>query len=204
MIATSTKKEARAGDTVTIEYTLMLDDGTVYYSSIGGEPLKATLGQGMLIPGFEDEVIGMRVGETRTFTLPPEKAYGNYRPEMIGTFDRSMLPEGVEPEIGKQIQANLKDGTQTMAVITSFTDTTVTLDANHPLVGQTLTFDIKLLAIENPAPARRNNQAYLSWIIFALGASTIGFILFNRRTLRGSIGARRGARVKSAHYKSSP
>jgi len=192
----SAKQVVREGDAISVDYVLTLEDGTVYYSSIGNEPLNATLGQGQLIPGFEEQMIGMRVGETRTFTLPPEKAYGNYLPEMVGTFDRNRLPEGVEPEIGKQIQANLKDGTQTVAIITPFTNTTITLDANHPLAGQTLTFQIKLLKIdENPA---LHSQSFTNagWIVFILGVLAVGFAIFYHKNALSSVGSRRSVRPR--------
>lgn len=189
-----TKKVVREGATVTLDYVLMLDDGTVYYSSIGNEPLQAILGQGQLLPGFEEQVIGMQVGEIRTFTLPPEKAYGSYRPDMVGTLDRSQLAAGVEPEIGKQVQTELKDGTPTLAIITSFTDTTVTLDANHPLAGQNLTFQIKLLKIdENPMPESPMGPATYSLGIFILGVVVLGFAVFHRQNSRSSTVMRRNA-----------
>jgi peptidylprolyl isomerase len=175
LILPSAKQRVRTGDRVTMDFTLTLEDGTVYDSSIGQDPLQVIVGQGQLLPAFEDELAGMRVGESKTFTLPPEKAYGNYRPEMIGTFDRSMLPEGMEPEIGKQIQAKLKDGTQLVAVITSFTDTSVTLDANHPLAGQTLTFDIELLGIGNIITPASPYPTILGWLILASGAMVFAF-----------------------------
>jgi len=181
LVIPSAKQAVTQADTVTVNYALKLEDGTVYYSSIGHEPLNAALGQGKLLPAFEEELIGMHVGETKTFTLPPEKAYGNYRPEMVGTFDRSRLPEGVEPEIGKQIQANLKDGTQTIAVIVSFTDTTVTLDANHPLAGETLIFDVDLLAIgEDSVTGKANSLMVTRRWLPEVGLLALVFVFFRR------------------------
>lgn len=185
LILSIAKQGVRNSDTVTVNYLLKLNDGTVYASSQGSGPLKATLGQGELIPGFEEQVLGMQVGESKTFTLPPEEAYGVYNPDLVGTVDRTKLPEGMEPKVGTQLQTELKDGTKTTVVITSFTDTTVTVNANHPLAGQALTFQIKILKI-NKAPAldTSKSQGYFSWILILLGLSAIGFILFNSRKAR--------------------
>jgi len=189
-----TKKVVQTGATVTLDYVLKLDDGTVYYSSIGNEPLHVTLGEGKLLPGFEEQVIGMQVGDIRTFILPPEKAYGAYRPDMVGTLDRSQLAAGMEPEIGKQVQTELKDGTPTLATITSFTDTTVTLDANHPLAGQNLTFQIKLLKIDqNPMLNRPMSPVTYSLAIFILGVAVLGLAVFYRRKMRSPVIVRRNA-----------
>ena len=193
-----TAKKVKAGDSITISYTLTLDDGTVYYTSPGDKPLKATLGKSILLPSFEEQLIGMRVGESKTFTLPPDKAYGWYRPDLVGTLDRSWLPEGVEPKVGKQLETELRDGTKAIAVITDFTETTLTLDANHPLVGQNLTFSIELLEIgENPTMINRNNSTVLSSILFALGALILGLVIFSRMRWPGSVIKRRNARPRS-------
>lgn len=197
----SARQVVREGDSVTINYTLTVKGEVVYDSSIGSEPLEVTLGQGTLLPAFEEELIGMRIGDTRHIILPPEKAYGNYRPEMIGTFDRSRLPEGVEPEIGKQIQANLKDGTQVIAVITSFTDTTVTLDANHPLAGQTLNFDVELLGIgNNRTSAAPGRTTMIGWLMLALVAAAAGFLLFKTRHPQPVTAAKRSADIRLKHF----
>jgi peptidylprolyl isomerase len=189
-----TQQVVREGATVTLDYILTLGDGTVYYSSVGNEPLQAILGENQLLPSFEEQVIGMRVGEIKTFTLPPEKAYGSYRPDMVGTLNRSTLADGLEPEIGKQVQTELKDGTPTLATITSFTDSTVTLDANHPLAGQTLTFQIKILKIdENPALDTWNAPTTSSLVIFIAGVVLLGLAVFYRRNVRSSVVVKRNA-----------
>jgi peptidylprolyl isomerase len=199
VILSTVKQGVQNGDTITADYVLTLDDGTVYASSQDNEPLKAALGQGKLLPGFEEEVIGMQVGDTKTFTLPPEQAYGSYRADLVGTVSRSMLPEGMEPEIGKQLQTELKDGTQTLAVIMSFTDTTVTVNANHPLAGQTLTFRIKLLEINKAPPLKTGySPVYSSWIILILGVSVICFVLFYSNKPGKSV-VRKSARPRAMH-----
>lgn len=183
-------QRAKDGDAVTVHYTLTLEDGTVADSSAGGEPLQFTLGEGKLISGFEEAVVGMRIRDTQTVTLPPEKAYGLRRPELVEVVSRSKLPEGLEPVVGGQLEATAKDGTPLMVVITEFTDTTVTVDANPPLAGKTLTFDIELLAIgENLASGDRAKQTSLSWLLLApvalALAAGLAFVYFrSRRRLR--------------------
>jgi len=184
-------------DTITINYTITLDDGRVYYTSSGREPLQETLGQGMFIPGFEEAVLGMHVGESKTVTIPPEKAYGQYRPDLVGTVERSWLPEDVEPAIGKQVRTRLEDGTQTLVVITDFTDTTLTLDANHPLAGQSLTFDIQIVGVEKNLAA--STGAYLGLTFLILGILATIYVFLNRRNLRVPIIAGRRSIQKLAH-----
>jgi FKBP-type peptidyl-prolyl cis-trans isomerase 2 len=174
----------KEGDTVTIHYTITLEDGTLYDSTIGENPLKVTLGQGTLLPSFEGEVIGMHVRESKEFTLPPEKAYGQYRPDLVGTLNRSQLAENLEPEVGKEVQTEFHDGTPVRAVIISFTDTTVTLDANHPLAGQTLTFDVELMAIGNNTTPARTNQTMPGWLILTAVVAVAGFSFFKTRRLQ--------------------
>ena len=138
---------AKDGDTVQVHYTGKLQDGTVFDTSVGSEPLEFTVGQGRLIPGFEQAVIGMQVGESKTVTIPVDQAYGPRRDDMVLEVDRYELPEGLEPEIGMQLQMNQGDGSTIIVTIINVSDTTVTLDANSPLAGQDLTFDIELIEI---------------------------------------------------------
>lgn len=190
--------KVRKGDTVTIHYALTLDDGTVYDSTIGREPLTTTLGQGLFIDSFEDKLIGMRPGETKTFTLSPEEAFGEYRTDLIGTVERSWLPEGVEPKVGKQVETEY-GGTPVVATITNFDETSITLDANHPLAGRTLTFDIKLMAIEENGPSTGSNQIILSWMILALGVTVAGFAYFNSRNRHRRTAIRVSAAARRFH-----
>jgi len=138
---------AKTGDTVKVHYTGRLQDSTVFDTSVGGEPLEFTLGQGQIIPGFEQAVIGMRVGESKTVTIPVDQAYGPRRDDMILKVERAELPENLEPEIGMQLQMNQGDGGIMIVTITDVSETTITIDANHPLAGQDLTFDIELVEI---------------------------------------------------------
>jgi len=139
--------QAKTGDTIKVHYTGRLQDGTVFDTSIGSELLEFTLGQGQIIPGFEEAVIGMQVGESKTVTIPVDKAYGPHRDDLIFEVDRDELPPDINPEVGMQLQKNQGDGSIAIVTITEVSETTITLDANHPLAGQDLTFDIELVEI---------------------------------------------------------
>jgi len=139
---------AKDGDTVSVHYTGTLEDGTQFDSSYDrGEPLTFTLGVGRMIKGFEDAVRGMKVGEVKTVTLPPEEAYGEYNVDLVVTLSRDQFPEDMELAIGKMISLQNTAGQQFTAVIVEIGDSTVTVDANHELVGETLIFEIELVSI---------------------------------------------------------
>lgn len=136
--------QVKDGDTVKVHYTGTLEDGTVFDSSEGRDPLEFTLGQGQLIAGFEKTVFGMTAGESRTVNIPAEEAYGPYREEMVLAVPRSQFPPDMSPEPGMQLQVGQDDGEGMLVTITNITDAEVTLDANHPLAGKNLTFTIQL------------------------------------------------------------
>ncbi len=138
---------AKDGDIVQVQYTGKLADGTVFDSSVGGDPLEFTLGKGQMIPGFEKAVRGMKAGEKKTFTIPAAEAYGQRKDNLTSEVSRDKLPSGMAPTVGQQLQTKLADGTVITVVITKVTETTVTIDANHPLAGKDLTFEIELLKI---------------------------------------------------------
>jgi len=138
---------AEDSDTVKVHYTGILADGTTFDTSVGSEPLEFTLGQGQMIPGFEQAIIGMQVGETKTFTIPTDQAYGPYRDDMIFEVARDELPADIDPRVGMQLQMNQGDGGIMIVTITDVSETTIKIDANHPLAGQDLTFDIELVDI---------------------------------------------------------
>jgi peptidylprolyl isomerase len=144
--STSTSPQVKNGDTVRVNYTGKLSDGTVFDSSSGRTPLEFTLGSGQLIPGFEKAVLGMKVGEKKTITIPANEAYGPYRKELALEIPRTDLKD-ITPKIGMQLQSTQKDGSLIVATITKITETTVTVDANHHLAGKDLTFEIELLKI---------------------------------------------------------
>jgi peptidylprolyl isomerase len=139
---------AKTGDQVRVHYTGRLEDGTVFDSSRGREPLAFTVGQGQVIPGFENAVVGMKVGDTRTTSIPPDEAYGHYREDMVAQIDRAQVPPELEIEVGQQLQVEQQDGEVIPVTVMDVTDDTVTLDANHPLAGETLVFDIELMKID--------------------------------------------------------
>ncbi|HLT46745.1 MAG TPA: peptidylprolyl isomerase [Rubricoccaceae bacterium] len=138
---------AQPGDTIRLHYTGRLRDGSVFDSSEGGEPLAFTLGEGEVIPGFERGVVGMAEGEARTIEVPANEAYGDYRAELQVAVDRRQLPPGLEPEVGQRLQVGMEDGGTLEVVVTEVGDDTVTLDANHPLAGEDLVFDVSLVEV---------------------------------------------------------
>lgn len=147
IVSCSGAAKAKDGDTVKVDYKLTLEDGTVYDESADGEPLEFTLGKNEVITGFEDAVKGMKVGESKTVTLPPEQAYGQYSDALVQVVNRSELPSDINPQVGQYLQGQSSDGSVRTFVITAVTDTTVTVDGNSPLVGKTLTFEITLVEI---------------------------------------------------------
>ncbi|MDJ0794043.1 MAG: peptidylprolyl isomerase [Woeseiaceae bacterium] len=139
--------QAKSGDTVRIHYTGTLDDGTQFDSSAGRDPLEFALGGGQVIPGFDNAVDGMAVGDSKTVTIPPEEAYGQRHEQLVQQVSRGALPEEIEPAVGMQLQSQSPEGQVMMLVVTEVEDESITVDANHPLAGQALTFDIELVEI---------------------------------------------------------
>ncbi|HEX30313.1 TPA: peptidylprolyl isomerase [Candidatus Poribacteria bacterium] len=139
--------QAKRGDTVKVHYTGKLEDGTVFDTSLDRPPLQFTIGEGRLIPGFEEAVIGMSPGESKTVKVPADRAFGPHYEEMVLVVDRAEFPEHIDPEIGQQLQISQMDGRTIIVTVTDVSESTVTLDANHPLAGKDLIFDIKLLEI---------------------------------------------------------
>ncbi len=140
--------KAKEGDTVFVHYTGKLEDDTVFDSSRDRDPLSFAIGEGKVIPGFEEQVIGMAPGESKTITIDSENAYGPYREDQVIEVERDRLPDEIEPEVGHQLQVQQANGSTSVVVITDLTDDTVTLDANHPLAGKDLTFDLELVKVE--------------------------------------------------------
>lgn len=125
--------QAKDGDTVRVHYTGSLGDGTVFDSSADSDPLEFTLGEGNVIPGFEEAVRGLSPGETVKTTIPSQQAYGARHEEAVFEVSRAQMPPGVEPQVGQQLGLTDPSGQMIPAVISGVTDTTVTIDANHPL-----------------------------------------------------------------------
>ncbi len=143
---------AKSGDTVKVKYKVSLEDGVVVDSSATEEPLEFTLGSGQIIPGVENAVVGMKVGDADTVTVIPEEAYGPHRDDMIGQVKRTDFPPEMELSIGQQLSMPQSNGGFLPVTIIAMDDTTVTLDANHPLAGKTLTFELELKEIVAPMP----------------------------------------------------
>ena len=136
------------GNTVTVEYTGSLDDGTVFDSSANhGQPLEFEVGSGQVIKGFDDGVMGMKVGEEKEIVIPPREAYGDYNPQMIKKIPRDKLPMDQELKPGMMLMMSLSNGQELPVKIAAIDDKEVSLDVNHPLAGKTLHFKITLKSI---------------------------------------------------------
>lgn len=145
----------RSGDTVRVHYTGRLDDGRVFASSRAQGPLELTVGEGTLLPSVEETLTRMKPGEERTVTIPAERAYGPHQPDLVLAVDRAEFPEDIEPEVGQELQ--VQQGDMVIVVrIADVSDEQVTIDANHPLAGQNLTFDLELVEIRGQGPRRRD------------------------------------------------
>ena len=140
--------QAKSGDTVHVHYTGKLGDGSVFDSSEGRDPLSFELGKGMVVPGFEKAVTGMEVGEQKTVTFPSEEAYGPRLDQLTFTVPRDNLPEGYDPKKGEMLRMETRDGRQMDVLVTGADEESVQLDANHPLAGHDLTFDVELVKID--------------------------------------------------------
>jgi len=139
--------EAKNGQTVKVHYTGKLEDGTQFDSSVDQDPLEFTLGAGQIIPGFEEAVLGLTPGDSVTTKIPADEAYGPYRDEMVMVVERDQLPDHLDPKVGQQLEVRQQDGQSFGVFVTQVSDSDVTLDANHPLAGQDLIFDIELVEI---------------------------------------------------------
>lgn len=139
--------QATAGNTVKIHYTGTLEDGTQFDSSEGREPLEFQLGSGQVIPGFDKAVEGMAVGESKSVTIPPDDAYGERNDQAIQEVPKSALPPDLVPVEGMSLQAQGQNQQPVQLTVVAVDDDSITVDANHPLAGKALNFDINLVAI---------------------------------------------------------
>jgi len=139
---------AQKGNKVKVHYTGKLTDGTVFDSSAGKQPLEFTLGEGMMIRGFEKAVEGLNIGDKTIAQLKPEEAYGDRRENLVFDFPKEKFPEDINPEVGMQLSMSQQDGRQVPVVVTEVEEKSVKLDANHPLAGKELVFEIEMVGIE--------------------------------------------------------
>ena len=140
--------QAKVGDTVKVNYTGKLEDGTVFDSSVNRDPLQFSLGQGQVIAGFEEAVVGMSPGDSKSVTIPSEQAYGPYQDELVIVVDEQQIPSELSVEVGQQLQMRHSNGQAVPVTVTDIAEDKVTLDANHPLAGKDLTFDIELVTVQ--------------------------------------------------------
>lgn len=139
--------EAKKGDKVKVHYTGRLNDGSEFDSSKDREPLEFEIGSQQVIPGFENAVLGLKTGESVTVNIPSDDAYGSRVDEMVLKIEKEKLPPDFNPELGQQFQLPQQNGQNVVVTVTDISDTQIELDANHPLAGKDLTFDIQLVDI---------------------------------------------------------
>ena len=139
---------ASDGDAVRVHYTGTLEDGTTFDTSIGSDPLEFTLGEGSMIPGFEQAVYGLKVGQSKTVTIPAEEAYGPHRDDLVIVVEREQLPADLDPKVDQQLPMQQTDGRTAVVIVTDVSETTITVDANHLLAGKDLIFEIELVEIK--------------------------------------------------------
>jgi len=141
--------QAKAGDTVRVHYEGQLSDGTIFDSSLEREPIEFILGQDTVIPGFEQAVIGMEVGESKDVSIPPEEGFGDYSEDLVVNIEKTILPPDINPELGMQLEVSSEEEEETPRVFTiaDIAEDSITLDGNHPLAGAEIAFKIELLEI---------------------------------------------------------
>ena len=139
--------KAKTGDKVKVHFEGFLEDGKVFGSTMDEEPFEFTIGEKNMLPGFEDAVIGMQTGDTKTITLSPEEAYGSHKKELVHVMDRSSFPQEINLEIGKRLQVRTQDEKYVIVTIKDVTDDSIVIDENDPLAGKTLIFKVELVEI---------------------------------------------------------
>jgi len=139
--------QAKKGDSVKVNFIGKLEDGSVFASTADSEPLEFKLGEGRIIPGIENAVEGMNVGESKSVKVPPEQAYGQRREELVEEVSRDKFPKDAEPKVGQKFEVPQQQGRPMVVTVVDTSEQTVTLDGNHPLAGRDLTFDLELLEV---------------------------------------------------------
>ncbi|MBT0607911.1 FKBP-type peptidyl-prolyl cis-trans isomerase [Aequorivita echinoideorum] len=140
--------QVQGNETVKLHYTGKLNDGQVFDSSLKREPLEVKLGEGRLIPGFEKGLVNMKVNDKKTITIPKEEAYGEVQKELFQKIPNENLPQEIKPEVGMGLVSKNPDGSERQLRVSDVKDTFIIVDANHPLAGQDLTFELELLEIK--------------------------------------------------------
>jgi peptidylprolyl isomerase len=139
--------QAKSGDNVKINLTGKLEDGSIFMRTAESEPLEFKLGEGKILTGIENAVEGMNIGEAKSFNVPPEQAFGRPREELIEEIGRDQFPNNIEPRVGQKLEVPQQQGQPMVVRVVEVSEQSVTLDANHPLAGRELTFDLELLEI---------------------------------------------------------
>lgn len=140
-------KQAKQGDTVKVNYTGKLDDGSVFDTSVGKTPLEFKIGDGKILPDFEKAILDMKPGDKKTIEIEAANAYGQPREDMVITVDRKHLPENIEPKVGLNLQIKQENDQVVIVTIKEVNEDKITLDGNHPLAGKDLTFELELVDI---------------------------------------------------------
>jgi peptidylprolyl isomerase len=140
--------KAKTGNKVKVHFEGFLEDGTVFGSTTEEEPFEFTIGEKNMMLGFENAVVGMQKGDTKTITLSPEDAYGPHKKELVSVMEKSGFPQEINLEIGKRLRVRTQDGKYKMVTIKDLTEDSIVLDENDPLAGKTLTFKIELVEIK--------------------------------------------------------
>lgn len=143
-----TQPTAAPGDNVKVHYEGFLEDGTLFGSSRETEPVEFTVGEGTLIPAFENAVVGMEEGEKKSVSMEAAEAFGERKEELVHTIGKDQLPSDIDPQIGKAIEIRTGQGDNVRVLITDVSENSLTIDANHPLAGKKISFDIELVEIE--------------------------------------------------------
>ena len=144
---TGAAAHVETGDTVRVHYTGTFENGTVFDSSAGREPLEFTVGAGTMIPGFDEGVVGMQVGETKTIHIPADRAYGNYREDLVFLADPARIPGGENLTAGQQVEVTLPNGQSLVGTVAGVSPDAIVIDANHRLAGENLTFTVRVVEI---------------------------------------------------------
>tara|TARA_B100000029_G_C16917344_1_gene720022 strand:+ start:50 stop:481 length:432 start_codon:yes stop_codon:yes gene_type:complete len=139
-------RQVATGDTVRVHYTGTLDDGTEFDTSTDRDPIAFMIGGGQVLPGFENALVGMTEGETKSITLSPEDAYGPHDAELLHAVERERIPDEIDLKVGALLQAGDAQSNEITLRVVEVSDEMATLDANHPLAGETLTFELTMVA----------------------------------------------------------